>query len=928
MSLPSGVRLGPYEVLGLIGTGGMGEVYRARDTRLERTVAVKVLPESFANEPALRARFEREARAVSALAHPHICTLHDVGEQDGRAFLVMEYLDGGTLAERLRKGPLPLPEALSVASQIADALGAAHKQGIVHRDLKPGNVMLTKQGVKLLDFGVARFTGHGERAAIEDRTSAPTESLLLTSQGTLLGTVPYMAPEQLEGKTADARTDLWALGAIIYEMVSGRRAFEGQSQASVIGAILEREPAPLSTLQPLTPPSLERLVRRCLAKSPDERWDSAHDVADELRWIAGAGAEAAAAPSGVASGSRRGLILGLLAVALAAGAVLGGVAARRLLAAATPRPPVVRSLLDVSPAEQVRATGGGSLWLPTPAGSRTAIAWVPGGESLVFVGRVGEVQRLYVRALGSEEARPLPGTEGAQVPAVSPDGQRVAFWADGAIRVVPLAGGPVGVLVKEAESRPAGLAWMMDGRVVWGSVRGPIMSAAAEQAPSALTQLLEGELSHLLPQMLPEQDVLLYTVRHREWTWGDEEVVAQVLATGQRKAFLTDAADARFVSPGWLVFMRRGALMAVGFDASRLELRGTPIPVLDGVVQALTAGNLTDFTGAGQFAVSSTGSLAYLRGAVANYPEARLVTIDRQGRIRPLDAPTRTYTPVVAVSPDGRRLAVRIRSVTENDCWIYDLERGTLDKLTTTGECQLPRWTPDGQSVSFAWLDKGRYRLARRRADGSAELEVLLAREDGMPCAWAPDGKHLALWEDADLWMATIEAGKVTRVPYLQAPSNEWGPEFSPDGRWLAYTSDVSGRPEVYVQPAARAGPRLQVSLEGGSSPAWSANGTELFFVSARLDPEGHRTGVMAAGVHSSSTLEVTKPRQLFEFDQAALGFAMGFACVPSRCYSVSPDGQRFYAVQQLPTAPPAAVTQVHLIQNWTEELTTRIGAR
>ena len=651
-------------------------------------------------------------------------------------------------------------------------------------------------------------------------------------------------------------------------------------------------------------------------------------MADELRWIAGGGADPGAVPSGVAASSRRGLVLALFAVALAAAAVLGGFAARQLPAPAAPRPPVVRSLLDVNPAEQVLATGGGSLWLPTPGGSSTAIAWVPGSDALVFVGRVGEAQRLYVRALGSDEARPLPGTDGAQMPAVSPDGQRVAFWADGAIRVVPLAGGPVGVLIKEVESRPAGLAWMMDGRVVWGSIRGPIMSAAAEQAPAALTQLLEGELSHLLPQMLPEQDVLLYTVRHREWTWGDEEVVAQVLATGQRKTLLTDAADARFVSPGCLVFMRRGALMAVGFDTNRLELRGTPIPAVDGVVQALTAGNLSDFTGAGQFAVSSTGSLAYLRGAVADYPEARLVAIDRQGHINPLDAPARTYTPVVAASSDGRRLAVRIRSVAENACWIYDLGRGTLEKLTTSGECQLPRWTPDGESVSFAWLDKGSYRLARRRADGSADLEVLLAREDGMPCAWSPDGRHLALWLDADLWTVTFDAGKVTRTPYLQTPSNEWGPEFSPDGRWLAYTSDVAGRPEVYIQPAAHSGPRLQVSLEGGSSPAWSANGRELFFASAHLDPAGHRMRLMVAGVHSSSALEVGKPRQLFEFDPVALGFAMGFACVPSRCYAVSPDGQRFYAVQQLPMSPRAAVTQIHLIQNWAEELRSRVSPR
>ncbi|MGD8898266.1 MAG: serine/threonine-protein kinase, partial [Acidobacteriota bacterium] len=392
MALSAGTRLGPYEILEPLGAGGMGEVYRARDTRLDRTVALKVLPAELAVDPQLKARFEREARAISALTHPNVCTLHDVGEQDGRMFLVMEHLVGETLAERLTKGPLPLDQALEIATQVADALAAAHKQDIVHRDLKPGNVMLTKAGVKLLDFGLARLTAHGDRPAVESVTSAPTKQAPLTAQGTILGTLPYMAPEQVEGKPADARTDIWALGTILYEMVTGHRAFEASSPVSLIGAILEREPAPLRERQPLTPPSLERLVRRCLAKDPDERWDTAHDVADELRWVAEAAAAARTeAPSGLAARSRWLLGGGALLTFGLFGAVTGWVLRP------SPAPsPAVRSLLEVRPAEEVNSTGVYPPGVNTAGGSRTALDWTPDGRSLVFIGRFNDVQRLYV----------------------------------------------------------------------------------------------------------------------------------------------------------------------------------------------------------------------------------------------------------------------------------------------------------------------------------------------------------------------------------------------------------------------------------------------------------------------------------------------------------------------------------------------------
>jgi serine/threonine-protein kinase len=543
--LSAGTRFGPYEVLDLIGIGGMGEVYRARDTRLDRTIALKVLPAPFAAETSARARFEREARAISALEHPHICTLHDVGEENGLAYLVMEHLRGETLAERLKRGPLPLDQTLEFGVEIADALATAHRQGIVHRDLKPGNVVLTQTGVKLLDFGLARLTHESEPTGVEATASVETAAMTLTARGAILGTMPYMAPEQLEGRPADARADIWALGAILYEMVTGTRAFGGRSSASVVAAILEREPEPLSVRQPLTPEALERAVKRCLAKSPDERWDSARDLGAELRWIAEAGRRPAPRRSERAAWPRR---VGWLAAGLALAAV-----AALVLRATWPAPPagrvagptVVRSAVSVRPAKALDTAGASGTWMPTPGGSRTALAFTPDGRSLVFVGRGASGHRLYVRPLDADEARPLEGTEGARAVAVSPDGRWAAFWADGAIRRVPLEGGPVG-LVADAVPLPPGIEWGPSGEVIFSGADGPLLAADPDRPPRPLTREEPGELSHRLPHLLPGGRALLYTVRHRTCTWGDDEVVVERLDSGERFPLLHDAADARY----------------------------------------------------------------------------------------------------------------------------------------------------------------------------------------------------------------------------------------------------------------------------------------------------------------------------------------------------------------------------------------------
>ncbi len=911
MSLSVGTRLGPYEIKGAIGAGGMGEVYQARDTRLNRTVAIKVLPRELSGDGQRRARLEREARTLASLSHPRICPLFDVGEHDGSTFLVMELLQGDTLAERLRRGPLPLAQALEIAGQIAEGLDAAHQRGIVHRDLKPGNVMLTRTGATLLDFGLAKLRAGGELGG-----NASTAAEPLTGTHAVIGTLQYMAPEQLEGKAVDARADLWALGAMLYEMASGARPFVGDSSASLTAAILGHEPAPLSLALPITPPSLDRVVRRCLAKSPDERWESARDLADELRWIAqdlGQG-RPLAAPAPPRPVWRRVLPV----AAVAAAGLLAGVAVMWVLrpAAAPARRPVVHSLLDVRPTEYVHSGYGSA----TPGGSTTAFAWTPDGRSLVFAGhRKSDAQtQLFVRPLDGSEARSLPGTEGGQVPVVSADGQWVAFWAGGAIKKVPLAGGPATVMADKVADSPCGLDWGATGLLVFDGGDGRIWRARAGSNPEAVTALRKGELYHWLPRLLPGDAVVLFTVRRRSWTWGDEEVVAQMLASGERKVLLTNATDARYLPPGRLLFMRVGTLFAVPFDPVRLEVTGEPVALLDGVAQALTGNNGSSVTGAGQFAVSPAGDLANIASPLVPYAESRLVTVDRSGRVEPLPAPAHSYRGDVDVSPDGRQLAVPILSTTELGISIYDLTRQTLMKLTPPGgEFMWPQWTPDAQRVTFASLQSGIRTLASQRVDGSAPLEPL-AREAAMPGSWSPTGRELAVVKDDGIWVLDLKVAPPALRPVVQSPDGAAWPAFSPDGRWLLY-ADGRGTDEnqVYLQPYPGPGPRLQVSVDGGSNPAWNPNGREIFFLAATSKGQF----MMSVSVSLGTIATLGTPRPLFEYDYSELTLK----CNPMNCYCVAPAGQRFFATQPVKTDPPPPVTHIDLILNWRAELDAKV---
>jgi serine/threonine-protein kinase len=612
------------------------------------------------------------------------------------------------------------------------------------------------------------------------------------------------------------------------------------------------------------------------------------------------------------------IVAGGLAMAFAGAGVMW------LLRAATPALSVARPSLDVRPAEELSAGGVVPVGVDTPGGSRTALAWTPDGQALVFVGQRGGVRQLYVRRLDADEARPIPGTEGAQVLAVSSDGDWVAFWAAAAIRKVPIDGGPVMDRASGIARCPMGLAWGPGGQLFFGGDDGRIWAIPVQGAPAAVTTVGEAEVRHILPWPLPDGRTLLYTVRKRNSSWGDEEIVAHNLATGHRKVLLQDAADARYLPTGHLVFLRRGQLRAVPFDPERLESRGDPVAVLDGIAQALTGGNPYDITGAGQFAVASTGTLAWVPRVVASYRTNALVTVDRRGQVTRLPVEERSFNPIVRLAPARSELAVAIAGLTERGLYVCDLTRGTLRPLVRDGESGAPEWFPDGRRVAFAWLRDGRRTLAAQTADGRAQARVLVSGEF-FPSSFTPDGRQLAVSRGReDIFIVTVEDGQARVQSLIATPYTESWAAFSPDGRWLAYASNASasGRFEVYVQPYPGPGRTEQVSVDGGRGPAWHASGRELFFVTDS-DATG-RGWMMAADFAAGSPPRIGRPHRLFEFSNGDLALD----CFPTRCFDVAPDGQRFYAVANAATTAPLPVTtHINLILNWFDELKAKVPA-
>ncbi len=873
MPLAAGDRLGPYQIVSLVGAGGMGEVYRARDTRLDRLVAVKTLSAGI-DTPAAREQFEREARAISSLSGPNICALYDVGNQDGRAYLVMEYLEGETLADRLSRGRLPIEKVLEYAIQIAGALDTAHRQGVIHRDLKPGNIMLTRSGAKLLDFGLAKIARNPDWP--RDKSDA---THTITAQGPLLGTCQYMAPELLAGKKPDSRCDIFAFGALLYEMVTGRRAFQGQTQAVTMASILEHEPPPMS--EESAPehsclPALEHLVRTCLAKDPEERRQTAHDIVLDLRWIAeNACPFKATRPLATRRPSRTWVVAGalLLAAVLAMGVILG-----------RPSRPAPRDLrVSVLPPEKANFV----------ASSLPALS--PDGRRLVFAASSEGKSQLWVRDLDTLAAWPLAGTESAYDPFWSPDSSEVAFFSNGKLKKVKLAGGPAVVLCDVVQGR--GGAWSRKGVIVFAPTTGDglyrVSSGGGKPAPVTSLDASMEEVSHRWPWFLPDGRHFLYTGRSAEPA--NTAIYVADLESKEKRRLLAVSSNAVYAPPGFLLFVREHTLMAQAFDAAGMRPGGEPFPIAEQV--DLIAGNVQ-----GSFTTSETGMVAYYSGG-GNGGNSQLTWFDRSGKkLGVLGEPGSYVKP--AVSPDGRRLAVD-RLDTQSgtyDVWEYDLARGTPSRFTFDPKQDgYPVWSPDGSRIAFSSNRDGHYQLYVKSAAGAGKEEILVESPlDKFPSDWSRDGRYLIYYQidpktRYDLWVLPLE-GERKPYPLLASEFNEHRARLSPDGRWLAYTSDETSRDEIYVQSFPSLGNKWKVSVNGGTRPVWSRDAKELFYIAADRN-------LMVTAVKAGARFETGEPKALFATHQS-----------PTRFFDVSPDGRRFLLVDPLPEAvtPP-----MNLLVNW-----------
>jgi eukaryotic-like serine/threonine-protein kinase len=884
MPILPGRRLGPYEILSAIGAGGMGEVYRARDTRLNRIVAIKVLPTHLADRSELRERFEREARTIASLNHPHICTLFDIGQQDGIDYLVMEYLEGETLAQRLLKGSLPLEQVLQYAIEISDALDKAHRKGVTHRDLKPGNIMLTKTGTKLLDFGLAKLKQEVAPANVP-LSELPTVNDPLTAQGTIVGTMQYMAPEQLEGKEVDARTDIFAFGAVVYEMATGKRAFEGKSQASLIAAILEREPPSMSSLQPMTPPALDRVVKKCLAKEPEDRWQSAKDLADELHWIASEGASRAT-PAGAPATPAR-IWRSWVAVSAVACLVAAALAALFAWVLKPSAPKVItRFSIFLPPGQRMDAIG-------------KAIAISPDGTRLVYAaGPSTLATQLYIRDMDGLEARPIPGTEHGLNPFFSPDGQWIGYAEGGKLMKVSLGGGAPVILAEVSAGEFSSASWGNQGMIAFALGTSVQLQQVSDTGgtPQALTHLDIGEGSHEAPDLLPGGKAVLFAISK---PGAPTKLVAQSLTTGERRDLIQSGGQGLYAPSGHLVYAQGANLMAAPFDPQRLAITGTAVPVIAGV--------LFD-RGVAQYDFSSTGTLVYVPGSVQG-ARFKLVWVDRKGTEQAVPAPAHNYV-LPRVSPDGNRVAAGIEEA-DSQIWLYDLNRDTLTRLTFEGTGNIdPLWTPDGKRIAFKGSGN---RLFWQPADGSGAAEPLTNSElsgNNVPGSWTPDGQVLAFMEinpstGYDIFTLPLKDRKPQ--PFIRTPSLETAPRFSPDGRYIAYASDESGRLEIYVRPYPGPGGKWQISTEGGSEPVWNPKGRELFY----------RVGkkMMAVDVATEGAFSAGKPKVLFEGTYVPTPRSF-----PD--YDVSPGGQRFLMLKADEEATP---TQINVVLNWFEELKQKV---
>jgi len=885
MPLTSGTKLGPYEIQSPLGAGGMGEVYRARDTRLDRTVAVKILPSHLSENPEAKQRFDQEARTISSVNHPNICTLYDVGHQDGIDYLVMEYLEGETLADRLRKGPLPIDQVLRYAADICEGLDKAHRCGVVHRDLKPGNIMLTKVGAKLMDFGLAKAAVASAAAVASNLTvtsATPPGSHPLTAQGTVVGTFQYMSPEQVEGKPADARSDIFALGAVLYEMTTGRRAFEGKTATSAMAAVLERDPPRISSLQPMTPPAFERLVKSCLAKDPDDRWQTAHDVKLQLRQILEGGSQITSSAIAVVPTRKRTSKMPWIVAAALAAIAIG--ALFLLYQAEQKQLPVLR--LEINPPDKLQFNLSGD------HGGPAVIS--PDGRLLVFSANGASGTQLYLRALDSTSAQPLPGTEGAMFPFWSPDSRSIAFFTDDKLKRIEATGGTPVTICESTLGR--GGSWNQDGTIVAAlSYNTGISRVSANGGiPSPVTVIdYDHYSSHRWPWFLPDGKHFLYiAVKHNAPTSPETAVFLASLDGKENRLLLHSFSNAVYAS-GRLLFQRENSLVTQVFDPSSGKLSGDPDTLSENVQfdSGLWRMNVS---------VSDGGMLVYASGTT-NGNEI-LTWYDRDGKKLGVVGEQSEYFDL-DLSPDEKQLATTELNTATATIWIQDLVNNRKTRLTFTGGAHLtPIWSPDGKQIAFTSNQQSA--IAVKTLGSSAPEQTLISSPKPIFQAlsdWSRDGRYLMYEQgvgfNVDLWVLPL-AGDHKPFAYTSAASRG---TFSPDGRWIAYVGQESGRPEIFVAPFPWTGAKWQISNGGGASPRWSADGKELYYFDL--------TGLTAVEVNGSgSAFEVAGSKQLFRLPLRG---------IIAREYSPSRDGRRFVAI-----SPSEGSSQaLTLVQNWQAEL-------
>jgi serine/threonine protein kinase len=888
MALFAGTKLGPYEIVAPLGVGGMGEVYRARDTRLDRTVAIKVLPPQFSSDPMRKQRFEREAKTISSLNHPHICVLYDVGTHDGVDYLVMECVEGETLAKRLENGPLPVDQVLKYGMQIADALDKAHHSGVVHRDLKPGNIMLTPTGAKLLDFGLAKPAA--AMASLVTMTATAAKQSPATEEGTIVGTFQYMSPEQIEGKELDGRSDIFSFGAVLYEMLTGQHAFPGKSQLSVASAILEKEPTPISTVKPMTPPALDHAIRRCLAKDSEERWQSAHDLKAELEWTAHG--DAGAPKTAILERPRWAIWLASLALCgaalFAAGYFGRAIPKQELIRASLPSPP--------NAAFTISSSIAGSL------------AISPDGRQLAFTAQLkGGVPQLWVRPLDAITSRPLAGTENAFAPFWSADNEWIAFFSGGKLKKVEASGGPVETLCDAPLGR--GGTWNREGLILFSpNISQPLYQvAAAGGAATPLTQMEASrqEVTHRWPEFLPDGKHYLFFVRAA--TPSLTGVYIGTLGSSEHHQVISSSMNAAYAAPGYLLYARGDVLVAQPFDAKRMQVTGTPVQLAQDV-SVMPATNYVSFS------VSQTGTLIYSSEAIEI--GRQLYWYDRQGKqLGKLGSPE--YGSWPQLSPDGKKLALRLwtQPAGNFEIWVYDLARGIHTRASFRGLTAFASvWSPDGAQLAYSHSSpqvSGDH-MYLLNADGTGKEELLeqpfLESIANYPSSWSPDGQRL-LFDHQDgsgkisVWVLPMSGDRKPSA-FVDTQFNAQMGKFSPDGRWVAYVSNDSGRDEVYVVPFPGPGARVQVSTGGGSQPRWRSDGRELVYLSLE-------TKMMAAEVTmSAGNFRVGAVQTLF--------LLSGLNGVPGYLYDMNPDGQKFIAVQDLEHTSTIPLT---VVINWPEKL-------